>query len=163
MMDTTLDEAGPVTLLNRFVGPNISEHPNSKENNQSITNETTENELLPETLLVDEDDVGDWIELSLFLCELDTVSETEAGLRERLHDRDLENIHRAFLQNATLRQEPADLIKPQMDITPDLTLLDDDDDLALDLMLQSMLQLLASKGAIAFSKHHKTTSISVSI
>jgi hypothetical protein len=87
----------------------------------------------------------------------------EAGLKERLHDRDLENIHRAFLQDATLRQEPADLIKPQMDITPDLALLNDDDDLAVDLMLQSMLQLLASKGAIAFSKHQKTTSISVSI
>lgn len=69
MMDTTLHDAGPVTLLNRFVGPNISEHPiTAKENNQSITNETTENELLPETLVVDEDDIGDWIELSLFLC-----------------------------------------------------------------------------------------------
>lgn len=68
-MDTTPDEAGPVTLLHRFVAPKISEHPNTaKKNDQSITNETTENELLPETLLVDEDDVGDWIELSLLLC-----------------------------------------------------------------------------------------------
>lgn len=62
----------------------------------------------------------------------------EAGLRESLHGPDIENIHRAILQDAKLRQEPVDLIKPQMDITPDLALLDDDDDLALDLMLQSM-------------------------
>lgn len=68
-MDTTLDEAGRVTLQNRFIAPKVLGHPNTaKENSQSVTNETTENELLPETLLVDEDDVGNWIELSLFLC-----------------------------------------------------------------------------------------------
>ncbi|KUL86508.1 hypothetical protein ZTR_04215 [Talaromyces verruculosus] len=74
------------------------------------------------------------------------------GERSRLEGEtpwpDLESIHRAILQDAKLRQEPADLIKPQMDITPDLVLLDDDD-LALDLILQSMSQLLASKGVMA--------------
>ena len=51
----------------------------------------------------------------------------EAGLRERHHGPGIESIHRAILQDAKLRQEPADLIKPQMDITPDLALLDNDD------------------------------------
>lgn len=35
----------------------------------------------------------------------------EAGLRERLHGPDLENIHWVILQDVKLRQEPADLIK----------------------------------------------------
>ncbi|EED16367.1 hypothetical protein TSTA_014590 [Talaromyces stipitatus ATCC 10500] len=216
-----------------------------KVGDESITQTTADNEVpaglpplqpSPENVILAADAVGDWIELSLFPCELDTVSEpiyeywrqaakgelpvplaawlstvafhasrrnfmamnhisptfenitsrilkekesvillqrhttacltawwslywrnyTDhyrrsadyfAGRRiERLHGSDIDKIHQAILQDARWKQEPADIIRPDMDSQPNMEIFDDD--LTFDLML-SMRKLLASKGAIA--------------
>lgn len=53
--------------------------------------------------------------LMLVRCRSKDNHETilpEAGMRVRLHGPDIEKIYRAILQDAELRQEPADLIRP---------------------------------------------------